>query len=255
MSGKKFDFDSLTNDFKNLGIKNDDNVLIHSSMKSIGEVEGGADTVLDVFCAYLKDKGNIALPSHSWAAINSEHSTFDPKKEPSCVGILTEMFRKRKGVLRSLHPTHSIAIMGKDKEYFVKDEHLIDTPCGRKGCWGKLLDMDFKIIFLGCSTKRNTYLHGVEEWLNVPNRLTDEYQQLRIVMPDGTLFDRPMRRHYNKNGDISGNYDKIQPFMEKKGLAVKGKFGNADCVVERAKDIYDVTAELLEKNIDFFGVG
>ena len=73
-------------------------------------------------------------------------------------------------------------------------------------------------------------------------------------MPDGTVFDRPMRRHYNKNGDISGNYDKIQPYMEEKGLAVKGKFGNADCVVEKAKDIYDVTAELLKQNIDFFGV-
>ena len=249
-----FDFNSLTEDFKNLGIKKNDNILIHSSMKSIGEVDGGADTVLDVFIKYLADDGNIALPSHSWDAINSEHNIFDPEKEPSCVGILTEMFRKRKGVLRSLHPTHSIAITGKDKEYFVKDEHLIDTPCGRKGCWGKLLDMDFKIIFLGCSTKRNTYIHGVEEWCNVPNRLTEEYQKLRIVMPDGSIFDRDMLRHYNKNGDISGNYDRIQPYMEERGLAVKGKFGNADCVVEKARDIYNATSELLRQNIDFFGV-
>ena len=258
MENKTHDFGSLTEDFKNLGIKKDDNVLIHSSMKSIGEVDGGADTVLDVFIEYLAENGNIALPSHSWWRINGEISyeenIFDPEKEPSCVGILTEMFRKRQGVLRSLHPTHSIAIIGKDKEYFVKDEHLIDTPCGRKGCWGKLYDMDFKIIFLGCSTKRNTYLHGVEEWCNVPDRLTEEYQKLRIAMPDGTLFDRPMRRHYNKNGDVSGNYDRIQPYIEEKNLAVKGRFGNADCVVEKARDIYDVTAELLRQNIDFFGI-
>lgn len=256
VGGKNFDFDSLTGDFKNLGIKNGDNVLIHSSMKSIGEVEGGADTVLDVFCAYLAEKGNIALPTHSWEAIKlgGEHTIFDPEKEPVCVGVLPEIFRKRKGVLRSLHPTHSIAIMGKDAEYFVKDEHLIDTPCGRKGCWGKLLDMDFKIMFLGCSTKRNTYLHGLEEWFGVPDRLTDEYQKLQIVMPDGTVFDRDMRRHHSSRDiDPSNNYDKIQPYMEAKGFAVKGKFGNADCVIERAKDIYDVTVGLLEKNIDFFG--
>jgi len=249
----KYKKDDLTDDFRNLGIKKTDNVFIHSSMKSIGEVEGGADTVLDVFCEYLAENGNIALPSHSWASINDEHNIFDPAKEPSCVGILTEIFRKRGGVLRSLHPTHSISIAGKDKEYFVKNEHLIDTPCGRAGCWGKLLDMDFKIIFLGCSTQRNTYLHGVEEWLNVPGRLTEEYHKYKIVMPDGTLFDRDLKRHYNKNGDISGHYDRIQPYMEEKGLAVKGRFGSADCVAERAADIYDVTSELLRKNINFFG--
>ena len=253
MDGKKFDFDSLTEDFKNLGIKHDDNVLIHSSMKSIGEVEGGADTVLDVFIAYLSERGNIALPAHSWWAINDKNNIFDPVNEPSCVGILPEIFRKRIGVLRSLHPTHSISIIGKDKEYFVKDEHLINTPCGRKGCWGKLLDMDFKIIFLGCSTKSNTFLHGVEEWCDVPGRITDGEQDLKIIMPDGTVFDRPMRRHWDRNGrGISENYDRIQPYLEERGLVVKGKFGNADCIVERAKDIYDVAAELLKENINFF---
>lgn len=257
MKSRKYKKADLTEDFKNLGIKRDDNVFIHSSMKSIGDVEGGADTVLDVFCDYLAEFGNIALPSHSWDAIGSEHNLFDPDKEPSCVGILTEMFRKRKGVLRSLHPTHSIAIMGKDAEEFIKDEHLTNTPCGRTGCWGKLLDMDFKIMFLGCGTKCNTYLHGVEEWLNVPGRITDGYQKLKIVMPDGSIFDRDMRRHFDGSnsdqGSISTNYDRIQPYMEERGLAVKGRFGDAECVVERASDIYEVTAELLRNNINFFG--
>ena len=257
MGYKKHTKAGLTEDFKNLGIKRTDNVLIHSSMKSIGDVDGGADTVLDVFCDYLAATGNIALPAHSWNAVGDRHNIFDPVKEPSCVGILTEMFRKRKGVLRSLHPTHSIAIMGKDAEEFVKGEHLIDTPCGRSGCWGKLLDMDFKIIFLGCGTKCNTYLHGVEEWFNVPGRITDGCQKLKIVMPDGSIFDRDMRRHFDgsngNQGSISDNYDRIQPYMEARGFAVKGRFGDAECVVMKARDIYDVTSELLRENVDFFG--
>ena len=223
-------------------------------MKSIGAVDGGAETVLDVFCEYLSKTGNIVLPSHSWETINDEHNIFDPQKEPSCVGILTELFRKRKGVLRSLHPTHSVAIMGKDAEDFVKDEHLIDTPCGRKGCWGKLYDYDFKIMFLGCGTKCNTYIHGVEEWCDIPERLSDHYHKFKIVMPDSSIFDRDMKRHYCPHNDnISENYDRIQPFMEKQGLAVKGKFGDAECVIETARDIYEVTAKLLSENKNFFG--
>jgi len=253
MSSKKHDFESLTKDFKNLGIKPGDNVLIHSSMKSIGGVEGGADTVLDVFCGYLAESGNIVLPSHTWDKINGEYNIFDPENEPSCVGILTEIFRKRKGALRSLHPTHSVAIMGKDAEYFVKGEHLIDTPCGREGCYGKFLDMDFKIIFLGCDTTSNTFLHGVEEWCGIPDRITDGHQELKIKMPDGTVFDRPSRRHDDPYGGVSERYDRIMPYMEKQDLVTKGKFGDADCIVMKARDIYEITAGLLKQNIEFFG--
>lgn len=31
-----------------------------------------------------------------------------PDTEEACVGLLTNLFRKRPGVVRSLHPTHSM---------------------------------------------------------------------------------------------------------------------------------------------------
>ena len=42
-------YTSLRNDLERLGIQPDGTLLIHSSMKSVGDVEGRADTVLDVF--------------------------------------------------------------------------------------------------------------------------------------------------------------------------------------------------------------
>ena len=39
--------EELIEQIKNMGIKPSDTVIIHSSMKSIGDVEGGADTVID----------------------------------------------------------------------------------------------------------------------------------------------------------------------------------------------------------------
>ena len=38
---------------KGMGLKSTDAIMVHSSMKAIGEVEGGADTVVD---AFLNDK-------------------------------------------------------------------------------------------------------------------------------------------------------------------------------------------------------
>lgn len=111
-----------------LGIQPTDTLLIHSSMKAIGEVEGGAHTVLDAFSEYLNE-GLLILPTHTWWQINSEYNVFDVVNEPSCVGILTELFRKRPGVVRSWHPTHSVAALGKDAEDYVRGEEQFDTPC------------------------------------------------------------------------------------------------------------------------------
>jgi len=41
--------ESLIKDIEKSGVKKNNTLLIHSSMKAIGEVEGGADTVLDSF--------------------------------------------------------------------------------------------------------------------------------------------------------------------------------------------------------------
>ncbi len=62
---------SLLEQIKVLGIKPQDTLLIHSSMKAIGEVDGGADTVLDAFSEYLAP-GLLVLPTHTWRQINAE---------------------------------------------------------------------------------------------------------------------------------------------------------------------------------------
>lgn len=59
-------------------------------------------------------KGLLLLPTHTWKTINAENPVFDVDNEPACVGILPNLFLKRPGVIRSLHPTHSMAGYGKD---------------------------------------------------------------------------------------------------------------------------------------------
>ncbi len=155
-------------------------------------------------------------------------------------------------MFRSLHPTHSVAAIGKDAEGFTEGEEYNDSPCSRKGCHGKLYDRKAKILFLGCNLNRNTFLHGVEEWNQIPNRLTSEYAQFSIVMPDGSVLPRPMLRHHTEVGDISKNYGKmLQPFLHK-GIGHQGKFGDADCVLCDAVGMADLVSEYLMKNQDLF---
>lgn len=236
---------------KSLGVKSDDTVLVHSSMKAIGQVVGRADTVLDAFMEHLSD-GLLIFPTHTWASINEIRNIFDPATEPSCVGILTNLFMKRSGVVRSWHPTHSVAALGRGADEYVKGEEQWDTPCPRGGCWGKLYDLGAKILFVGCSLRTNTTMHGVEEWNEIPDRLTDYHHSLKILTPDGRLVDRPMRRHYHPSGDISENYDKIDDALLETGIARLGKVGDAKTYICDVRRMTDLVSGFLKKNPDLF---
>ncbi len=242
---------NLIKDIKSLGIKSDDKILIHSSMKAIGEVEGKGETVIDAFMEFLKD-GLLIFPTHTWKQMTDTYNFFDPAVEPSCVGILTNLFMKQPDTFRSLHPTHSVAAWGKGAESFVKGEEFSETPCPRTGCWGKLYDINSKIIFLGCTLRSNTIIHGVEEWNNIPDRLTEEPHLYRIKMPDGRVANKYYYRHSSPYGDVSENYGKLLEPLMRRGIAEKGKFGDAEVIVCKTSEMVDLTSKLLSNNPNLF---
>lgn len=239
----------LLNYLNELHIDPKGTLLVHSSMKSIGEVEGGADTVLDALSEYMKE-GLLVLPTHTWSYINADNPKFYVKDSKVCVGILPELFRQREGVLRSYHPTHSVAALGKDAAAFVKDNELWDTPCARKSPWGKLLDRKAQIMLLGVDLRRNTFIHGVEEWVGIPGRMTDAREALVVVTPEGKEVKVPSRRHH---GDHWSEYFwKVDEFLEEQKVMRKGRFGEATVRICEAAPMTEVLNKLLAANPNLF---
>lgn len=245
-------FDSLILDLKNMNIDPKGTLMIHSSMKAIGDVEGGADTVLDALIHYMRD-GLLVLPTHTWESINEENSIYDSRTDPSCVGLLTNVFLKRPGVLRSLHPTHSVAALGRDAGEYISGEETACTPCPKDGCWGRLYSRNATILFIGCRFNRNTYLHSVEEWNNIPDRLSKGTSEMFIVDSKGNKHRVDMHRHScSFTDDVSQNYVVLEPACEAAGILHRGSFGSASCIVCGAKPVADLATRLLELNPNLF---
>lgn len=239
----------LIKDLERLKINPKGTLLVHSSMKSIGEVEGGADTVLDALMEYMSE-GLLVLPTHTWSYINAANPKFEVEHSKVCVGILPELFRKREGVVRSLHPTHSVAAIGKGKEAFIEGNEKWDTPCARQSPWGKLLDHKAQIMLLGVDLRRNTFIHGVEEWLDIPGRITEERELLYVVTKEGREILVPSRRH--TKGHWSEHFWKVDDIFEERGVMYKGKFGAATVRVCETEPMTQLLNELLEKNPALF---
>ncbi len=241
----------ILKDISSMGIDPEGTLLIHSSMKSIGDVDGRAETVIDAFIEYMKN-GLLIFPTHSWDEDNLVDDIYDPLTEPSCVGILSNLFMKREGVVRSLHPTHSVAAIGKDAMDYIEGEENSHTPCPREGCWGRLYDRKAQILFLGCTLKSNTYIHGVEEWNSIPDRLASKSRKIKIINPYGNDYNLDYCGHHSSHGDVSKNYDKLlDPFLYK-DITSKGKIGDAKSYLCDAVGMADLTTEFLHKNKDLF---
>lgn len=234
----------LKNHLKAMGLTGNETIMVHSSMKALGDVEGGADTVVDALMEFFAD-GLLLTPTHTWDQMSEEYNVFDRDSEPACVGIIPNIFMKRTGVVRSLHPTHSIAAYGKRASEYIKGEENAKTPCPPNGCFGRLKDEHAKILLVGVTHIKNTYIHSIEEMLDVPDRFTDKPVTFKIVMPDKSLKSVDVYRHYNKIAEekgqvISDSFDEMKDLFYDTGADVNVTLGDAKCILCDAEKIYEV---------------
>ena len=209
---------------KEMGITKSDTVLVHSSMRSTGGVEGGCDGLIDAFTEYLSD-GLFIVPAHTWDRVNSKNPVFDVKETMPCTGALCTVAVGRKDGVRSLHPTHSVVAFGKRAEEFVKGEECTHTPTPPGGVWDRLYDEKAKILLLGIGHERNTYFHAVDERLDLPDCLAEEAFEAEIIDKNGQVFKTAMHPH--GGGHRSDQFPNYKPALDYFGAVKYGKLGDA----------------------------
>ncbi|HIT90442.1 MAG TPA: AAC(3) family N-acetyltransferase [Candidatus Merdenecus merdavium] len=240
--------EDLRKDLSDLGINPKGTLLVHSSYKKIGDVEGRGDTVIDVLLEYMKE-GTLILPTHTWDQIAiDKQPVMEVEHTASCIGILPDIFRQRPDVIRTWHPTHSVGIYGEKAQDLAKGEEFINTPCGPGSIWNKLLDEKASILLVGVDFTRNTFIHCIEELCDVPNRLTEEIHDLYVITPHGEKLYTPQYRH--RKGLGSQTFWKLEALMEKEGVMKKGQFGQAQTMLCDAQGLYRILSQMLSKDIE-----
>jgi len=227
-----------------LGVDPNGTLKVHISYKAIGEVVGRGDTVLDALCEYMQS-GLLVLPSHSWG-YTRENPVTDVLHTPSCVGILTEMFRKRPNVYRSLHPTHSVAAIGNGAEDFLSGEEHIGTPCGKNGAYYKLWERDAQILLIGVNFTRNTFIHGIEEWDGAEGSISPEKTDMYVINHSGTRLHTPQHKHCARLG--SEPFSKLEAPALEQGILTMGRFGDATARLMHAKPLREMVAGFLQSD-------
>jgi len=129
----------LTQALACFGIEKDSILLVHSSLKALGQIEGGAQTVIAALEETVCD-GTLVMPTLSqqnWETVFEDWHM----DRPSDVGYITECFRKQKGSLRSDDPTHSVAARGKHAARIVGETSRQDLVTAFLGNMRSLMNL------------------------------------------------------------------------------------------------------------------
>jgi aminoglycoside 3-N-acetyltransferase len=131
---------------------------------------------------------------------------------------------------------------------FVAYDAVATAPVPPEGCYGKLYDEDGYVLLVGVGHNRDTFLHCVEEMMDVPNRLSCEPVEKTVIRRDGTTVIRRVHTHVAEGiGDVSARYPKLEPAFRAHGCIVDLPLGNANVQVCSARKMKEVFESIYKK--------
>jgi aminoglycoside 3-N-acetyltransferase len=181
-----------------IGVREGMDLLVHSSLRRVGPIEGGADTIIDALLEALGPDGTLMMSTVS-GSVTPAQPVFHVTYTPSTVGALTNVFRQRPGAIRSLHPVHSIAAFGPKAEFFTAGHLRTRTPWSPDSPYGKLMRNHGTLLFLGTNFSANTCLHALEIEARVPGLHTESSTMLHVIDVDGVCHEIEHHWHAPKH--------------------------------------------------------
>jgi len=244
-----FTKEKLVSDLKKIGVEEGDILFIHSSFKSLGKVEGGAQTVIEALEEAVGEEGTILMPVFN--LVKDRIGTWDINTTPSTTGYLTEYFRKMPGTLRSDHYSHSVAARGKKAKELILghrgakgmispwDHELFGCTFGYESPFMKLyFEPKSKILMLGVDYNSSTFCHLVEVIYWNERLINDNKAQYvwldRIKL--GEYFDSLGKAKTGFIGKAYSRLFKIREFVDTLLEVVRKEAGNYDRVLIRMKN-------------------
>lgn len=221
-------------------------VMVHSSLRSFGQVEGGAEAVIRALMQVVTPAGTIMMPSFNHGVIFEQDpaAVFDPLTTPTINGAIPDRFWRMPGVYRSLDPTHAIAAWGKNAERYTRYHHRTltmgpDSPLGMlcaEGGYG---------LFLGVHYGANTFHHVVEMSTGAPC-LGQRTEAHPVRLPDGRVVEGRTWRWRARACPIT-DYHRYAPFMRPHQRRLR--IGRCTATLFRLSDCYAVIEPLLRQGL------
>ena len=238
-------FEKLVEGFRDLGVEAGDSLLVHSSYKSFGPVEGGPQTVIHALEAALGEEGTLIMPTFNFDFNKGE--PWDVRTTPSKMGVLTELVRQDPRAKRVFHPFYSFAVLGRHAEMLGSLHYK--SAYERNSVFGRLRDLDGKIMVVGLSyTNSMTFFHHIEQMEGVDYRFLKQFSG-EVTDENGNTYTDTFEmlvRDIDKG--VITEVDPMGFLMEEKGIIEVRQIGEADVKLMKANEVYEFSAREMKRD-------
>lgn len=240
---------SIKKDLEGLGLNKGMTVLVHSSLSSIGWVNGGAIAVIQALMDIVTEEGNIVMPSQSvdlsdpsewhypsvpekwWDTIRESMPAYNAQYTPTTgMGKIVEVFRSYPEVKRSCHPNYSFIAWGKDKNKILNKQSL-NFGLGEQSPLGNLYMDNSYVLLLGTDFDSNTCFHLAE--YRIP------FQKVVIKGAPVLINGKTVWRKYKDLEFREDLFEEIGKSFEIESDMKSGKVGSANCRLFSLKEAVD----------------
>jgi aminoglycoside 3-N-acetyltransferase len=240
-------------------------ILLHASVRAVGEVAGGPDQIhlalKDVLTAqgtlityascprYYDEVGSGNLTKEQEAEILEKLPAFDPLTARSARdnGALVELFRTYPGSRVNRHVARFV-VWGKRADSLISEQPW-NYAFGLRSPLDRFLGLDGKILLLGSDHDAVTFLHYVEHVAEIPNKRIRRFQV--PVLDDGRRAWRSMEEFDTSGDGAHANWpDRFFAKIVDAYLAATGnqggRVGNALSYILRARGLLDFALPLMQ---------
>lgn len=242
---------TLTENLRNLGVEANDVIMPHISLSSIGWICGGAEALILAMVDAIGVSGTLVMPAMNsnntdpknwvnppvpeswWDGIRNNMPPFKPESSPTAnIGCVPELFRTLPNVLRSNHPSCSVAALGSKAQHVI-ESHQLEDPFGETSPFRKLYDLDAKILLVGVGYDTCSILHLAETRGMKLGKVSEGSAVVHNNQRIWKDYDMP-EVDSDRFPDVG---EKMESTLPKS--VNKGKIGNSNCTIFQAKSAVD----------------
>ena len=212
--------EELANDFRELGIRAADTVMLHASVRAIGEIAGGSDQIHLALKSVLTSEGTLMMYASCpryydelWRGnltpgqereIRKKLPVFDPLTARSARdnGTLVEFLRTYAGCRVNDHVARFV-FWGKQTGHLMSRQPW-NYAFGADSPLQRFLLLDGRIVWLGSDRDAVTFLHYVEHVAGIPGKRIARYQV--PVMENGWRVWRAMEEFDTPSDGAHANW-------------------------------------------------
>ena len=137
----------LRSALERVGVRAGATLFLHSAWDEFYNFNGTAVDLVRLLQRHVGPEGTIAMPAYPLRVRPEE--VFDVRRTPTGAGLIPEMFRRMPGARRSINLVHSVAAIGPNADFLVRDHHRSETPWDQRSPYARLSDVDAVLVCMG----------------------------------------------------------------------------------------------------------